>query len=188
MSRPRYEEGYTLIEILAGLAIGTVIAGVLVYATLFEIEAFGEIRAQNEVNASVQFVDQVLQRDLQNLKTVAKDPNYPDGTAIVGTDTDDDTVSIRLEDASSAPKIGSTPMVGFIVSITPNKPNAQTQTSYIRGAETTFADSTLQVVGSSSGTQALVSLHLAAKYIGPSLNQSTTWFVIDTSYTVGGGY
>jgi type II secretory pathway pseudopilin PulG len=187
MNRRCDEEGYTLIEILAGLAIGTVILGVVVYSTLFELDSLGQIRAQNEVNASVQFVDQVLQRDIQNLTTASDDPNYSSGTAIIGTDTTGSTVSIRLEDSSSALKIGSTPMIGFVVSVTPNTPNARTTTTHIRGTETSFSGSTLHVVGG-AGSKSRVVLHLAATYIGPSPNQSTTQFVIDTSYAVGGGY
>jgi hypothetical protein len=187
MSQWSDEAGYTLIEILAGLAIGTVILGVLVYSTVFEMDSFGFIRAQNEVNASVQLVDQTLQRDIQNLKTAADDSYYPSGTAIIGTDTSGNTVRIRIEDPSSALTVGSTPMIGIVVSVTPNTPNAQTKTIYIRGIETSFSGTTIHVLNPNS-SKSLVSLHLEATYVGPSPNPSATRFVIDTSYAVGGGY
>lgn len=109
ISKLTHDAGVTLIELLAGLAIGTVILSVVVYTGRYEMNMWAKVTVDGNVRSDVRFVDQKFQDVFQNLTGVKIDTTFPTqttlvngstvtvGTAVVGTDALGESVEVYLQ-------------------------------------------------------------------------------------------
>jgi hypothetical protein len=160
----------TLVELLAGLTLTALLAGGVFIALHLEGRVLPATAGRDVVQTGLVSMSQHVAESLQNAMDVRRANDHD----VLCDTVDGGTVELRFDTISA-----SAPIPESVLRVVTTPPGGTAQLRTWQWPMTTLAGSTFEVHGS------LVTVHLRATYLGPSvLPAEAAW---DETYSIGGG-